>query len=386
MSIEDELRAAQPITESQTSSDVPISTSFAPVSSEPAETRVLMWIVFGSQGIRAGWSVACFLFLTFFFSGILELVVVLAVAKPLHINLEAFTPVSAMLQETVQFLPILGAAAICALIERRRILDYNLTGPRRLRNFLTGLVAGTVALSVLVAALCAGGWLHFGPISLSGVQIMQYGALWGITFLLTGFAEEGSMRCYLLFTLTRGINYWWALGTIASLCLFAWLNSHGNGSEGVYATALLGLLPCLLLHLKKSTSAGFWQASWLTCTLFGYIHTFNPGETWIGIFSAAAIGFIFCVSIRLTGSAWWAIGFHASWDWAQTFFYGTADSGLAPKGHFLTTTPAGATLWSGGSDGPEGSLLIVPTVLLILLALILVYGRKAKYEFPSTTA
>jgi len=65
-------------------------------------------------------------------------------------------------------------------------------------------------------------------------------------------------------------------------------------------------------------------------------------------------GFAFCVSIWATGSAWWAIGCHAAWDWAETYFYGTADSGLPAKGHYLTTTPAGAAIWSGGFGRSRG--------------------------------
>ena len=209
------------------------------------------------------------------------------------------------------------------------------------------------------------------------------GALWAIAFLLTGFSEEGMTRCYMLFTLTRGINYWWAIGSVACFSLFALANPHSNGAGGVYLMTALGVVPCLLLHLRKSPSASFWEAAWFTSTLFGYIHTFNKGETWIGIFSAAAIGFAFCVSVRLTGSAWWAIGFHAAWDWTQTFFYGTADSGLVAHGHFLTTNPSGAVLWSGGSAGPEGSLLVIPTVLLVIVALVVIYGRRKSDAQPT---
>jgi hypothetical protein len=132
----------------------------------------------------------------------------------------------------------------------------------------------------------------------------------------------------------------------------------------------------LILQLWKSPRSAFWQAAWVTSTLFGFIHTGNNGENWIGIFAAALIGFVFCVSIRVTGSAWWAIGCHAAWDWAETFFYGTADSGMQPKGHYLTTSPAGNPLWSGGADGPEGSLLVIGVVLLLLVALLAIYGRR----------
>jgi hypothetical protein len=368
--------------DSQASQDSRGSQAVPPIP-EPAETRFLKWILFGPQGVRVGWSVTLFLVLAFLTIAILGAFVMVLLHNLLHIHTGAFSPATSILQESLQFVGLLGAAAICALLERRRILDYNLSGTRRLRHFSAGLAGGFVALSALVGALYLGGWLRFGTISLSGTAIVKFAVLWGIAFLFTGLGEEGMTRCYMLFTLTRGVNYWWALATVASLSLFAWLNSQGSGAGGVYLMTALGVGPCLYLHLKKASSAGFWEASWLTSTFFGYIHTFNAGETWIGIFSAAAIGFVFCVSVRLTGSAWWAIGFHAAWDWAQTFFYGTADSGLQPNGHLFSTSPAGLTLWSGGSAGPEGSLLIVPAVLLILLALVAIYGRKVSIESPS---
>jgi membrane protease YdiL (CAAX protease family) len=139
---------------------------------------------------------------------------------------------------------------------------------------------------------------------------------------------------------------------------------------------LLGFFPCFILHRRAAARSAFWQASWVTSTAFGFIHTTNNGENWVGIFAAALIGFVFCVSVRVTGSAWWAIGCHAAWDWTETFFYGAIDSGMQPTGHYLTTSPVGNALWSGGADGPEGSLLVLGVTLLLLVALILIYGRR----------
>lgn len=195
-------------------------------------------------------------------------------------------------------------------------------------------------------------------------------------FLLVGLFEEGSFRCYLQFTLTRGIDFWWALGMAASVCGYLLLTTDGNGVWGVYSIALLGLPPCLLLHMKRARDAAFWQAAWVTSTLFGSIHTGNNGENWIGIFAAGLVGFVFCVSVRVTGSAWWAIGCHSAWDWAETYFYGAADSGQLAQGHYLTSSPAGNPLWSGGTDGPEGSLLAIPVILLLLAAILVLYGRR----------
>jgi len=340
------------------------------------------WALFGAQGLRAGWSVLIFFLLYRAFSFAIGTVV-----QTLYPAIAKFdtSPTTGLVSELIPLLAMVAAAAIVARIEHRTILDYNLTGPRRISNFLAGAVAGIVALSALVGALCWGGWLHFGALALSGVGIFQYAALWAAVFLVVGLVEEGSFRCYLQFTLTRGINFWWALAVIATFCGDLLWRTRGNGVWGVYFIAALGLVPCLLLHLKRIESAGFWQAAWVTSTAFGFIHTSNNGENWIGIFAAAGIGFVFCVSVRLTGSAWWAIGCHAAWDWAETYFYGTADSGLTAQGHYMTASPAGAALWSGGTDGPEGSVLVIPVVLLLLLALIAIYGRR-KASAPSTQA
>jgi hypothetical protein len=332
------------------------------------------WAFIGDDGLRAGWSVAIFAFLFILFSSAVGFVFV-----QFHLisKMAVFTPNEAFFEELIGFLAMVGAAALVALIERRRsLLAYNLTGTRRIPHFIGGLAAGFTALSLLVGVLAWGNWLHFGPVALSGAEIFKFGAIWAAAFLLVGCYEEGMVRCYLQFTLTRGINFWWALGILSLLCLRLILHTKGNGVWGVYAFALLGLFPCLMLHIRKTPRSGFWQAAWVTSTLFGYIHTGNNGEDPIGIFAAALIGFAFCVSIWVTGSAWWAIGCHAAWDWAETYFYGAADSGNVAVGHYLSTSPFGNALWSGGADGPEGSLLVVPVVLLLMVSLLVIYRRR----------
>jgi membrane protease YdiL (CAAX protease family) len=364
----------------------PIRTlELVPAEKEPAETRALLWVLWGSRGLRAGWSILTFVVLfSFLASGVGYLF--------FHFHLASnqkndVTAGSAFFSELIFFLAMVGAAAIVALIERRRgnLLAYNLSGPGGGVRFLSGFVSGFAALSVLIGALSLGGWLHFGIVALSGFDILKYALIWAGAFLLVASVEEGLFRCYLQFTLTRGINFWWALGVIALICGDLVFRGKGNGIWGIYGIAALGLVPCLVLHLKKAAGSGFWQATWVTSTLFGFIHTSNNGENWIGIFAAALIGFAFCVSLWATGSAWWAIGCHAAWDWAETYFYGAADSGNVASGHYLTTSPAGAALWSGGTDGPEGSVLVIPVVLL-LMVIVLVFFRRGKIAAQATPA
>jgi len=364
----------EPEIRSSISADDPVTRIPAPETANGGapDGRGLEWVFFGEDGFRVGWRIGAFALLLKMLFQLIGFV--LGTLHPSAGGGEVSAS-DAFLSELAAFVTLAVAVAVMARIEQRRILDYNLRGSHRLAHFGGGMVAGFLALSALVGALAWGHWLQFGAVSLTGAGILEYGSAWGCAFLLVGFVEEGTMRCYVQYTLTRGINFWWALAVVGGICLYLLVRTRGNGVWGVYAFALLGLIPCLMLHLKKAKSAGFWQAAWAGSTFFGFGHTSNGGENWIGIFAAALIGFVFCASVKVTGSAWWAIGCHAAWDWGETFFYGTPDSGFTAHGHYMNSTQAGAALWSGGTDGPEGSVLVVPVVLLLLAAILLIYGR-----------
>jgi len=113
--------------------------------------------------------------------------------------------------------------------------------------------------------------------------------------------------------------------------------------------------------------------------VFGAVHIPNPGENALGILQVVVIGLVFSLTIRRTGNLWFAVGFHGAWDWAETFFYGTPDSGLLGVGRFLNTSVQGPDWLTGGSAGPEGS--VVALVVLLLCAL-LIHFRFPKAIYP----
>jgi CAAX protease family protein len=353
----------------------PVLVETPPSTAEvPGEPIGPHWVFFGSQGLRAGWSVLLFYLLYRLLFRVLGSIVV--AFDPDLANFE-FSVGMAIAGEMTGLLAVLGAMLVVARIEERSIRDYFLRDPLGKRRFLAGMLAGFLTLSALVAWLWAGGWLQMSASGMSETQIFGYAILWAFAFFLTGLLEEGAFRCFLLYTFARGVNFWWAFAIVSAVCMRLLMSDPGNSSWGVYLMALLGLIPCLILHHLRAQSAGFWQAAWVTSTLFGYWHTGNHGESQIGIFAAAAIGLVFCVSVRLTGSAWWAIGCHMAWDWAETYFYGTADSGNVTQSHLFFAQPAGNPLMSGGSVGPEGSVVALVIILLLLVAVVLLYRRKA---------
>ena len=332
----------------------------------------------GTHGLRAGWSILVFAALVFLFVNIFGTLIAASIRDGLHFKLLDGTAASTIVAELAWVLALAASLAIAARLERRRFADYYLGGPAGGAHFLSGLLCGFAALSSMVGVMALGGWIRFGPAPDLQSHFLRHAATWAVAFLLVALTEEGFFRCFLQFTLARSINFWWALAIIGAMCVWESMRPASHGAAGVYAMAAFGLFPCLILQLKKSPHNGFWTAAWAGSTAFGFIHTSNSGETWLGILAAGAIGFVFCVSVRLTDSAWWAIGCHAAWDWAETYFYGTADSGFAARGHLFTTGPAGSTLWSGGSDGPEGSILVLPVIVLLLMGLILLYRPKTQ--------
>lgn len=346
----------------------------------PRRPAPLETALFNERGFRAGWPVALFLLLTYFLQIVFGSVAWATGTASFHLRMDHFGVGQEILEELAALAALFVAALIASRMDGRRLPSYFLIDPKPFRHALTGAVAGFLALSALAGTLCIAGWLSLSYAQQSSAAGLRFAFLWGIAFLLVALTEEGTFRCFLLGTLMRGMNFWWALGTLSLLVAFLLFIPDHHGAAGVYASFLIGVGPCLWIHMRRLSSSQFWQAAWTTSTAFGFVHTFNSGETAVGIFSAALIGFTFCVSLRLTGSAWWAIGFHSAWDWAQTYFYGTPDSGLIPQGSFLHSNAIGPVLWSGGKAGPEGSILVIPATLLVLGALIFVYRSRTEVE------
>ncbi|MBV9180305.1 MAG: CPBP family intramembrane metalloprotease [Acidobacteria bacterium] len=206
-----------------------------------------------------------------------------------------------------------------AKLEDRRFGDYGLPGKTAFGpRFWAGCIAGLLALSLLVVGLDWLGCLKVEGVALHGLRTLKFALFWGLFFLLVALWEEFAFRGYLLFALARAI--------------------------------------------------GFWPAAVISSLVFGYTHRSNAGETWVGALGAAAIGFFFCLTRRRTGNLWFAVGLHASWDWAQSFLYGVPDSGTVEPGHLLKSGLQGPPWLSGGPAGPEGSVLLFALLAVMWVA------------------
>src|SRR5205814_2065388 len=93
-------------------------------------------------------------------------------------------------------------------------------------------------------------------------------------------------------------------------------------------------------------------------------------------------GLFLCLTLRRTGALWFAVGFHTSWDWGETYFYSVPDSGQVFPGHLMNSTFHGPQWLSGGPVGPEGSVLVFVVIAITWLAFDRVHPQ-VKY-FPGS--
>lgn len=171
---------------------------------------------------------------------------------------------------------------------------------------------------MLFLLLRAEGVFFFGPMVLSGREILLYAAWWGVACVLVGLYEEFFFRGYVLHTLQGGV--------------------------------------------------GFWGATLLSSAWFGAVHLGNATDPWYIALSAATFGMLYCVTVLRTGTIWFAIGVHTAFDFAETFLF-SPSGGLGVSGHLLDSSLHGPAWLTGGVAGPEASLNgVLVFVLLFYIA------------------
>jgi uncharacterized protein len=284
-------------------------------------------VFMGPNGLRAGWRLLVYVVVAFLIMALL-----VALISPLA---DRFHPPGVLISEGTAFLAALAASFVMGrAIEHRSLAGYGLPGREAFgMRFWAGLLWGFLALTALLLLIHLGHGFDFGTRVLAGPQIAKYTALWGISFLAVGFAEEYIFRGYALATLSTGM--------------------------------------------------GFWPSAVLLSAIFGAVHLGNPGEDWAGALCAGLIGLFFCLTLRRTGSLWFAIGMHAGWDFSESFLYSVPDSGAMVPGHLLNSSFHGPPWLTGGSVGPEGSAL----VFVIIAIAFLVFDRfYREVRFPVSGA
>ena len=278
-------------------------------------------LLFGPPGLRTGWRIVMFMAL------VVALRTVQHHIQPLRHFMQEVTaaqgeesPAPVIVAEGVRALIVLLAAFIMTRIEKRSFADYRLPMNQAFgKRFWQGLALGFAMLSLLLVAIGSLHGFSLAGLALGGLGAVKFGLLWALAFFLVGVFEDFMFR---------------------------------------------GYLQCAL-----GDDIGFWPAALILAVIFGAIHWNNQGEALFGCVTAGMFGFMEAFALSRTGSLWLLFGMHTSWDWGETYFYGTPDSGIVASGHLFNSTFHGAKWLTGGTVGPEGSWLVLVVLVLWMVAI-----------------
>jgi len=199
-----------------------------------------------------------------------------------------------------------------------------------------GMVLGALLMTAVFLVELGLGWVE-----VTGSFETQSGAPFVIsmlfpaaTFVCVGVSEETVFRGYQLENAAEGLNYP-SLGPRGAI-LLAWV---------------------------------------LSSVFFAVLHADNPNATPISTLNIVLAGLMLGFGYVLTGELAIPIGLHFTWNFFQGAVYGFPVSGFGDFGPtLLVTEQGGPELWTGGSFGPEGGLLI-PAVMLLGISLVALWTR-----------
>ena len=286
-------------------------------------------IFVGPQGIRVGWRFGIFVFLLFAFSKLFFWLLTVLLHYQEH---PGWFPTDFILDGALSFAAALLAAWLMSKLERRPFLEYGLPWrPMFRKHFWQGVVWGFGSSLLMIVFLRIFGAVSIEGAALHGQTLVKFALLWAAAFLLLGLAEEFAYRGYSQATLTNGM--------------------------------------------------GFWPAAALLSAIFGAVHYFfKPMENWMDGLSVGLFGLFWCLTLRRTGTLWFAIGFHAMSDYADMVLFAqpnTGNNGHSLTGHLLNVSYQGPAWLTGGPRGTEASALEFLILALLFFAFARAYPRIA---------
>ncbi len=287
---------------------------------EPARSSIAS-IFIGPDGLRAGWRFLLFALGIELGVLVIEEPIAQVLARYFTINLRELSAPALLIRELVFCLSVVLITGIAALAEGRRIDGYGLPiGQAFGKFFWKGMLAGLLVVLFVAGAMILSGAMVLHGLALHGSDLAMLTLLWFLANILIGLSEEYTFRGYALQSLWRG--------------------------------------------------AGFWPAALITTAIFAGDHLEKPGENAMDLGMIFFLGLILCLSVRKTGSLWWAVGWHAGFDFGQLFLIGTRNGGQAPVGRLFNVTFPGPAWLNGGELGTEASIFMVPTAIATLIYVI----------------
>lgn len=213
-----------------------------------------------------------------------------------------------------------SGALMMALFESHKLTDLGLHWTRSGGcNLVSGIATGVTGAALLIFLPVLMGMAHFERVSDADAANITFRAgVFTVALLFCGAAgEEIAFRGFPLQMLMRGYG--------------SWASIAGMG------------------------------------VLFGLMHRFNPGATTLSTVNTAGFGVLFGFALLRSHDLWLPIGIHFGWNAALPFL-GVSLSGFTIRVTEYQLVWKAGVLWSGGTYGPEASLLASLVLLVMTVA------------------
>jgi membrane protease YdiL (CAAX protease family) len=289
--------------------------------------RRVKWVFIGENGLRQGWRFIIFAAVIILVFQFLEEPALGFLARKFHLD-NALSATNLIVSDLVDLVIVLIITGVAARLERRRIDSYGLPLNQAFTGlFWNGALLGSLMVVFVGLAMFVTGGMRLQGVALRGADMITAPALWLIAMLLVGLTEEYVFRGYALQSLWRG--------------------------------------------------AGFWPAALITTALFAGAHLSKPHENAVDIGMIFVLGVLLCLGVRVTGSLWWAVGWHAAFDFGQFFIIGTRNGGQVPVGRLFDATFPGPAWITGGDLGTEASYFMIPAAAVTFIYVGFFLGPRA---------
>lgn len=211
---------------------------------------------------------------------------------------------------------ILAGLLLLKFVDRRPIRMLGIGfGRGWLRELLVGMAGGLVLTSLLVLILAGTGAVSLEVVPDIGASLAAL-PLFLYIFTVAAVLEELLFRGYLLQALAEGSRRWFAAIVL--------------------------------------------------CVPFTWAHADNPDLTMVGVSNIFLAGVVLVILYFQTRRLWLPIGFHLSWNLAQSWLWGFDVSGIAIRDQLFAVTTTGSDIITGGEFGLEGSIVSTAAFVLII--------------------
>ena len=239
-----------------------------------------------------------------------------AIANWLHIS-SGISAAGDVLLESAVFIAAFLVTGALALYERRRVDSYGLSISRALRReTLEGFILGIIVPGVIALGMILLGGMQIKGLAIHGTALLLSALAWLGAEICVGIAEEFMFRSYLQQTLWKSI--------------------------------------------------GFWPSATMIALIFaGEHYFFKTGENIWDVIQLISFSLLLSYTMLRTGTLWFAVGFHAAFDYMQLFVIGTPNGAEIPAGRLLDVQFNGPAWLTGGVLGTEASFLMFPVMTLV---------------------